>query len=118
MEFLKMRFRLITLVLFISFLYSLPFLINLATSANIQQRNKTEERLLTIEALPTKSKRYALIIGVDKYDSPKITSLKGATNDAKALAKALVDYAGFPQDQVVVLTNDQESADLQPRRNN
>jgi hypothetical protein len=56
---------------------------------------------------PSKAKRFALIIGVDQYQDSQITRLDGASNDAKALASALTAYAGFPADQVVLLTSGQ-----------
>lgn len=55
---------------------------------------------------PSTSRRWALLIGVDKYDDPEIAPLGGAARDAKALADALVAYAGFPKDQVTVLSSD------------
>jgi len=60
-----------------------------------------------INKLPEKSKRYALIIGVDKYADSSISPLDGASNDAKALAGALTRHAGFPDDQVILLASDQ-----------
>jgi len=60
-----------------------------------------------VNKLPEKSKRYALIIGVDKYADSSISSLDGASNDAKALAGALTRHAGFPDDQVILLASDQ-----------
>src|SRR6266508_496170 len=60
-----------------------------------------------VNTLPEKSKRYALIIGVDKYSDGSISSLDGASNDAKALADALIRHAGFPADQVILLASDQ-----------
>lgn len=68
-------------------------------------------------AWPSKSKRWALVIGVDKYSDTQITTLGGSSNDAKSIAEALVRYAGFPQDQVVLLTTDQP-AERQPTRGN
>jgi len=47
-----------------------------------------------IKALPSTAKRYAIVIGVDQYADTRITTLGGASNDAKALAKALIQYAG------------------------
>lgn len=64
----------------------------------------------TVTKLPAKEKRWALIIGVDNY------GLKGAVNDAKALKNALVKYAGFPENQVVLLTTD-DSKNQPDRRN-
>ncbi len=66
---------------------------------------------------PAGPKRFALIIGVDKYDDSQITTLGGAANDAKALKDALVRYAGFGEEQVTLLASDQP-AERQPTRGN
>lgn len=68
-----------------------------------------------IKALPGKNKRWALVIGVDDYSESQITKLSGAANDARTLAGALIKYAGFPEEQVILLASDQPSQ-LQPRR--
>jgi tetratricopeptide (TPR) repeat protein len=70
-----------------------------------------------IIAFPVKSKRWALVIGVDKYTDPQISPLKGSDNDARLIADALVRYAGFPQDQVILLSTDQPT-ERQPTRVN
>lgn len=70
-----------------------------------------------IKALPSTAKRYAIVIGVDQYADTQITTLGGASNDAKALAKALIQYAGFPGEQVTLLASDQP-AERQPTRGN
>ena len=62
-------------------------------------------------------KRYALIIGVDRYDDSQITPLAGAANDAGLLAKALVQYAGYSSENVTLLASDQPS-ERQPTRGN
>jgi len=69
-----------------------------------------------IESLPTGAKRYALVIGVDEYEDSQINKLEGASNDAKAIVEALVQYAGFPRDQVRLLTADQPN-ERRPTRN-
>jgi hypothetical protein len=92
----------------------------LAPATTRAQRN---ERGLKIEpgppvkALPGAPKRYALIIGVDQYADTQITTLGGASNDAKTLANAVVQYAGFPSEQVTLLASDQP-AERQPTRGN
>ena len=68
-----------------------------------------------VKTWPIKAKRWALIIGVDQYRDGQINALKGSVNDAHNLANALVSYAGFPQDQVIVLTTDQPE-EHQPTR--
>ncbi|MCA1634635.1 MAG: caspase family protein [Acidobacteria bacterium] len=70
-----------------------------------------------IKALPSKAKRYALVVGVDKYADTQISTLGGASNDARSLRDALVEHAGFPADQVILLSTDQP-AERQPTRGN
>jgi uncharacterized caspase-like protein len=78
-----------------------------------QARKQNEQRGVGVRpvdqvgALPEKSKRYALIIGVDKYADSSISPLDGASNDAKVLADAMIRHAGFPADQVILLASDQ-----------
>lgn len=71
----------------------------------------------TVRQLPLKAKRFAIVIGVDRYDDTQISTLGGAVNDAKTLANALVQYAGFPGDQVTLLASDQP-VERQPTRGN
>jgi hypothetical protein len=70
-----------------------------------------------IKTLPAKSLRYALVIGVDQYADTQITTLGGASNDAKTLANALIRYAGFPAEQVTLLASDQPVERLPTRGN-
>jgi Caspase domain len=70
-----------------------------------------------VQSWPTKAKRWALVIGVDQYADTQITTLGGASNDAKSLADALVRNGGFAQDQVFLLASDQP-AERQPTRGN
>ena len=70
-----------------------------------------------VKTLPGSAKRYALVIGVDQYADTQITTLGGASNDAKTLANALIQYAGFPSEQVTLLASDQP-AERQPTRGN
>ena len=65
--------------------------------------------------LADRSKRYALIVGVDRYQDPQVTPLVGAGNDARSLRTALIRYGGFPEDHVILLTSDQP-AGSQPTR--
>jgi tetratricopeptide (TPR) repeat protein len=79
--------------------------------------NAAASQVDQISAFPVKSKRWALVIGVDKYTDPQISPLKGSDNDARLIADALVRYAGFPQDQVILLSTDQPT-ERQPTRVN
>jgi hypothetical protein len=86
-------------------------------------QNQKSERAVKIAAaepvaaLPTNVKRYAIVIGVDQYADTQITTLGGASNDARELANALVQFAGFPGEQVTLLASDQP-AERQPTRGN
>ncbi|HKZ81252.1 MAG TPA: caspase family protein [Pyrinomonadaceae bacterium] len=89
-------------------------------STAAQTRTRSSSRQLELEAVktwPNKAKRWALVIGVDKYADTQITTLGGSANDAKALADSLVRYAGFPLDQVTLLASDQP-VERQPTRGN
>jgi len=70
-----------------------------------------------VKVLPGSAKRYALIVGVDQYADTQITTLGGASNDAKTLANALIQYAGFPSEQVTLLASDQPVERLPTRGN-
>lgn len=93
---------------------------SLLTTSSVAQ-SPTVRRGVEVEATseikqwPGQAKRFALIIGVDKYDDPQINSLKGAANDARVLRDALVEHAGFPAEQVALLASDQP-AERQPKR--
>ncbi len=54
---------------------------------------------------------------MDRYDDPQVVALGGAANDARLLASALVAYAGFPADQVILLASNQPP-ERQPTRGN
>src|SRR5438309_10656933 len=70
-----------------------------------------------LQSWPAQAKRWALVIGVDQYADTQITTLGGASNDARSLANAIIQYAGFPSEQVTLLASDQP-AERQPTRGN
>jgi hypothetical protein len=70
-----------------------------------------------ISALPGTDRRWALIVGVDEYLDKQITPLAGAAADAHALADAMVQYAGFQPDHVILLASDLPP-ERQPTRGN
>lgn len=75
------------------------------------------EQVGPVDTLPASAKRFALVVGVDAYDDTQITTLGGAANDARAISDALIRYAGFPQDQVILLASDQP-VERRPTRGN
>ncbi|HEX8180939.1 MAG TPA: caspase family protein [Pyrinomonadaceae bacterium] len=76
-----------------------------------------DRALKLIQTLPGKTKRYALVVGVDQYTDPQVVGLSGAANDARILTEALVRNAGFPRDQVILLASNQPP-ERQPTRGN
>src|SRR5688500_20034947 len=102
-----------------SFAISVFLLILIGASSN-NVRSQPAERGLKVgevKTLPGHAKRYALIIGVDQYADTQITTLGGASNDAKTLANALIRYAGFPEEQVTLLASDHPAERQQTRGN-
>jgi formylglycine-generating enzyme required for sulfatase activity len=59
-------------------------------------------------------KKYAVVVGINRYAHKKLTPLKYAENDATALAEVLT-RAGY---EVVLLTDSAKKASLQPTRAN
>lgn len=84
---------------------------------NIAAQTDSQRDLRIVDSLPRKAKRFALVIGVDEYQDRQITKLDGASNDAKTLADTLIQYCGFPTDQVFIYTGDQ-SLERRPTRGN
>ncbi len=82
-----------------------------------QPRGRQLAQVAPIKEWPGRSKRWALVIGVDKYRDRQISRLSGADNDARSLRDALINYAGFPEDQVILLATDQPE-ERQPTRIN
>ncbi len=110
------KIRLIISLLVMFFLY---------TSINMAQMAKR----LQIEAFTTddagseqfkQGNRWALIIGVNKYDDSEINSLRYAVNDAKALYEVLVhpDKGRFEPERVRLLTSDTTDKRLRPTKGN
>ena len=100
---------------------SLLLLVLLALTPTLTRAQKSDRGVKIssdqVRALPANAKRYALVIGVDQYADTQITTLGGASNDAKTLANALIQYAGFPGEQLTLLASDQP-AERQPTRGN
>ncbi|MGB7923759.1 MAG: caspase family protein [Pyrinomonadaceae bacterium] len=118
---MNMRFRFVFVTCVYMLATILCLLLTSPKSAQAQQGQDDGRGLKLqsgpVKALPGSAKRYALVIGVDQYADTQITTLGGASNDAKALANALVQYAGFPSDQLTLLASDQPAERLPTRGN-
>ena len=68
------------------------FLLILIGASSKELNSQTGDRALKlgeqVKTLPGTPKRYALVIGVDQYADTQITTLGGASNDAKTLASS------------------------------
>jgi len=121
MRYAGFHFEIFFKALIIAAVLLLLLVLSTVTPSIAQRQTDTQslqlQQLGQIEVLPIRAKRFAVIIGVDKYEDTQITTLGGATNDARAIADALVRYAGFPADQVILLASDQP-AERQPTRGN
>lgn len=99
---------------------ALTLVLLIIPAAGAQTRARTDEPGAAerpVGQLPARPKRWALVIGIDQYKDRQIGQLGGAVNDAHTLADALVRYAGFPSDQVIILATDQPE-ERQPTRVN
>lgn len=90
----------------------------LTAQAQTQERGLSVKPTEKVGALPGSEKRWALIIGIDRYDDPQINRLEAASNDAKELAAVLISHGGFPRDQVKILTSSDGSPQNRPSRGN
>lgn len=61
--------------------------------------------------------RWALVVGVDRYEDEGIETLKFPAADARAVARALIESGAYPADHVVLMTPDQDDERLRPTRN-
>ena len=71
-----------------------------------------------VHSWPPESQRWALIIGIEHYNDAGISPFGGAARDADAISEALVRYARFPQDQVIVLSSSDSAQLRSPTRAN
>ena len=55
---------------------------------------------------------WAVLVGIDRYQSPQISRLKGAANDASSLAETLKNTLNFPERNVLIYTSDSPDARL------
>ncbi len=71
-----------------------------------QSRDLVLTRTTQPAGLPIYTGSHALIVGVNKYPNlPKEVQLRYAVNDAVGMKKTLVDYYGFPEENVTLLTD-------------
>jgi len=50
--------------------------------------------------------RWALLVGVDRYDSSGVSPLRYPGADVRGLAKVLIENCGFAADHVIIMTSD------------
>gem|GEM_PF-6382667 len=65
----------------------------------------TAALLLLAAPLRAEESRWALLVGIDDYIDPSISSLSGSVNDVEAIRDTLVTRAEFPSSQVFLLTS-------------
>jgi hypothetical protein len=67
----------------------------------------------SLDAHPTSGRPAvrALLVGIDRYVDPSLTTLRGCVNDVYAAREVLVDQLGVPADDVLVLTDEHATRD-------
>ena len=78
----------------------LGLLLGVSSSGLALFQNRPE----TVTDLPLPSVRYAILIGVEKYDDVNIPPLTGPANDVEQMKEGLEIYAGFDEGNIFVLT--------------
>jgi caspase domain-containing protein/subtilase family protein len=58
-------------------------------------------------AWPAEQSKRALLIGIDRYQSPEIRPLQGAVNDIMLMRTILIGKFDVPDDHIMLLTNEQ-----------
>jgi len=66
--------------------------------------------VLLSAAISRAETRWAVLVGIDRYQSQEISVLKGAANDAKSLAETLKKDLRFPERNVFIFTSDAPEA--------
>lgn len=51
--------------------------------------------------------KYALLIGINKYQEPEMPTLNGCVNDVEMMNRSLTEFCGFDQKRISVLTDNQ-----------
>lgn len=65
------------------------------------------------ESVPV-ARRWALAIGVNRYQDPQIPGLEYAVADARLVRKTLAEQCGYPADRILLLADDQPTEDRRP----
>ena len=78
----------------------------------VKEEQKTPPREEVREKIPEKPKtpagppkKWAVIVGINRYASPALPELPGAVNDSREMRALLVDTMGFKSPEVTVLTD-------------
>ena len=76
-----------------------------ASAGDKTDTTKLDEAINTLAAINRK-KRFALIVGIDKYQDADIPNQRGAENDAIAMKKLLTEHCDFADEDVTLLINE------------
>jgi uncharacterized caspase-like protein len=66
---------------------------------------------LDVQRTPGPPAVRALLVGIDSYLDPSLTTLRGCSNDVRAARDVLVDRLGIAPDDVLVLTDEEATRD-------
>jgi formylglycine-generating enzyme required for sulfatase activity len=98
-------------------IFLILLIFNFLMQLELAQPNSKGVAVKPVTQLPSKEKRWALLIGVSDYEDSNISDLPAAKNDATSLRDNLRDFGGFPKNQIITLTTDSPK-DFQPTKNN
>lgn len=103
--------RVSTVILTIAFLLSLTTDAARAEKPDATVVNSKDEAMAAVKAAESNSSRpikdkWAVIIGVDRFQDKRIPTLRFSAKDARDFAKFLVEKANFKEDHVILLLNE------------
>lgn len=80
-----------------------------------QPPDHMEESLRLTSALQ-RSRKHALLVGINRYADKSLARLRGAVNDVRALKAALVASCGFLEEDITELTDEDANSEALERR--
>ncbi|NUQ65780.1 MAG: SUMF1/EgtB/PvdO family nonheme iron enzyme [Pirellulales bacterium] len=86
----------------------------LALDAQGQEPQKNIARDGSLAAQLEAGRKWAVLVGINKYLDPQIPSLRYCVSDARQLARALAESAGYEAERILLITDDQPEDHLQP----
>lgn len=81
-----------------------------AASAGQEVSREWVSQLAALLERSAQGRKHALLVGIDHYQNPEITPLKGAVHDVHLMKETLVNHCGFLPGEITLLVNEEATA--------